>query len=424
MRNPMRWWTSCVLAASIVILSFLISPNFRIGDPSRERTPYAGDFLHEWVGGFIVRAGDVTRLYDRDYASGLEHDPALVGFRLRTDGFLPMVYPPAYYLIVSPLSAIPYRTAAWVWAGLSIGSFVVVVGLLMAAFSRGGSVDVAVPITNPRWERVAPLAALVALPAAVAFEPFAENLVSSQKGTFCLLIFTATFFALQRGARWSAGMLFGLLALKPQLAIVVPLALALKGEWRFASGAIATAVLLVIVSFTMGSGVAIDYVRFAGDAGEFIRHGTRHAHRFHGAYAFFTLLAGGPTTIARLATVVAIGVVALVLARLLRGRLEPTSPRFLLQFSGLVLATLIVSPHTLTYDLTILLLPIGLLSFVALRRGLDRDQGRTIFWSALGLYVVCGCGPWVAQRTGVQPTLPLMLALLILLSRRTLTAAH
>jgi hypothetical protein len=54
----MRWWTSCVLAASIVIVSFLISPNFEVGDPGRERTPYAGEFLQEWVGGFIVRAGD------------------------------------------------------------------------------------------------------------------------------------------------------------------------------------------------------------------------------------------------------------------------------------------------------------------------------------------------------------------------------
>jgi alpha-1,2-mannosyltransferase len=422
--QPMRWWTSCVLAASIVVMSLLISPNFRVGEPGRERTPYAGDFLHEWIGGFIVRAGDVTRLYDVDYASRLEHDPALVGFRLRADGFLPMVYPPAYYLLVSPLSAMPYRTAAWVWAGASLASFVAVIALLTTAFAAGGRLDVAVPIANPVWNKVAPLAALLALPAAVAFEPFAENLVSSQKGTFWLLIFTATFVALQGGARWSAGMLFGLQALKPQLAIVVPLAFALKGEWRFAMGAAATVALLGIASLAMGMDVARDYVRFAGDAAEFIRHGTAHAHRFHGAYAFFTLLAGGPTTIARLATAAVIVVVAVVVARLLRGRLDPTSPQFLFQFSGLVLATLIVSPHTITYDLTILLLPLALLCFATLRRGLERDRGRAIFWCAVALYVMCGCGPWVAQRTGVQLTLPLMTALLILVTRQTLTAAR
>src|SRR5207244_1042393 len=146
--------------------------------------------------------------------------------------------------------------------------------------------------------------------------------------------------------------------------------------------------------------------------------------RFHGAYAFFTMLAGGPTTMARLATVAMIVAVVVVLARLLRGPLDPTSPRFLLQFSGLVLATLIISPHTVTFDLTTLLLPLGVLSFVTLRRGLDQGQGRAIFWCALGLYVVCGCGPWVAQRTGVQLTLPFMTALLILVTRQTLTAAR
>jgi hypothetical protein len=424
MRNAMRWWTSCVLAASIVVLSLMMSPNFRLGDPARERTPYAGDFLHEWVGGYIVRAGDVTRLYDRDYASRLEHDPALVGFRLRSDGFLPMVYPPAYYLLVSPLSAIPYRPAAWIWAGASLASFAVVVALLATAFAPGGRLDAALPIANPVWGKVAPLAAFVALPAAVAFEPFAENLVSSQKGAFALLVFTATFFALQSGARWLAGMLFGVLALKPQLAVVVPLALALKGEWRFALGAAATAALLVIASVAMGGGVALAYLRFAGDAGEFIRYGTAHVDRFHGAYAFFTVLAGGPTIAARLATLVVVAIVAVVVTMLLRGPVEPTSPRFVLQFSGLVLATLIVSPHALTYDLTILLLPMALVSFVTLRRGLDREQGRAIFWSVLGLYVACGGGAWVAERTGVQPTLPLMVTLLVLVTRQTLTRAR
>jgi hypothetical protein len=63
-------------------------------------------------------------------------------------------------------------------------------------------------------------------------------------------------------------------------------------------------------------------------------------------------------------------------------------------------------------------------SFVTLRRGLDQDQGRAIFWSLLGLYVACGGGAWVAERTGVQPTLPLMATLLVLVTRQTLTRAR
>src|SRR5689334_20475925 len=181
--------------------------------------PYAGDFLNEWTGGWIVRAGDRARLYDPSYFIPIEHDARLVGFRLRADAYAPMVYPPAYYLAVSPLAALPYRVAAWAWTAAMLGCFAATIGALAIALGADPSLAPRVP-TPPALRRIA---AVAALPLAVTFTPFAENLVSGQKGTLWLLIFTLAFVALRWGRPTIAGLVLGLLALKPQLAVVVPI---------------------------------------------------------------------------------------------------------------------------------------------------------------------------------------------------------
>ena len=109
------------VAATIVVCLYAFSPNFRpVSGPAA--SPYGGDFLQEWVGGWIVRAGDRGRFYDVQYAYRLEHDEPLVGFHWNADEYLPMVYPPFYYLLVSPLSLVSFHAATWLWAGLMVAA--------------------------------------------------------------------------------------------------------------------------------------------------------------------------------------------------------------------------------------------------------------------------------------------------------------
>ena len=143
-------------AAIIVVCTYAISPNFIRYEGGLQTSPYAGDFLHEWVGGYIVRAGDRSRLYDLSYARALQHDPDLVGFEFREDRFLPMVYPPAYYLLVSPFSRLPFAAAAWVWAALSVSCLVATIALLRRAIHPGGVLAPLVTggdaTTDRQWE--------------------------------------------------------------------------------------------------------------------------------------------------------------------------------------------------------------------------------------------------------------------------------
>ncbi len=397
---------SIVLAAGVIAVSLLVSPNFRWGGDA-ERMPYAGDFLQEWIGGYIVRAGVRERLYDPDYFVTVQHDVGLLGFHLRRDRFIPMVYPPIYYLAVSGLSALPYREAAWVWVALTLAWFAATVVLLVRELDDA-SIDGPVPTAA----RVRRIAAVAVLPLAVSFMPFAENLVSGQKATLWLLLLTITFILLRHGRPLAAGIVFGLFAVKPQLALVVPLVLLAKGERRFPLGAGLTAALAIAGSLAMGRGVAMAYVRFAADTADFIRRQPDYVPRLHGLYGFFTLIAGEPTTAVRIATAIAAGCVVWLVVRLFRAPLDVRSSRFLEQFSGLVLATVLLSPHLLTYDLTILLLPMALCGALLLRGGLAPARRRPVLWLLVATYVAAGVGPSIAARTGVQLTTPIMVALL------------
>lgn len=412
---PVRRVLPLVSAIAIIATCLFFSPNFR-WRANEERLPYAGDFLQEWIGGYVVRTGQRARLYDPAYMNAVQHDAELLGFRLQHDRYVPMVYPPVYYLLVSPLSLLPYREAAWVWIVLSLGCFAATSILLTRALHPGGTLARIVPLGGARDARVQRVAALVALPAATAFMPFAENLLSGQKGAIILLVFTSTFLALQRRRPVRAGLVFGVLAIKPQLALVVPLGLLAKGEWRFALAAAVTAVALTCASVAMGCDLAVAYLRFAARAADFIRLGPAYLHRVHSGYGFFTLLAGEPTTTVRLATLATNLLVVWLLIRLFRGPLDLQAPRFLVQFSGLVLATVLLSPHVLTYDLTVLLLPMFLVGLLLVNGAVPAGQRRTVLWLLVGLYVACGVSPSLARRTGVQLTTPIILVLLSVLA--------
>jgi hypothetical protein len=405
------------LAAAIVVATLALSQNLR-WTGERERAPFAGDFLHEWTGAYIVRSGDVGRLYDFAYADRLQHDPALVGFRLRTDGFLPLVYPPVYYRALGPLAALPYRAAAWTWIGITLAAFAATVLVLGIAVGPWGALDRLLPRPDEAMRDVRRLAILVVLPGAVAFLPFAENLVGGQKATLLLLVSTITWLLLQQGHELEAGLVFGLMAVKPQLGFVLPLALLAKGRWRFALGVATTTAILVVGSLAMGLDVARAYAELVQTLPERIRLAPGQPHRIHGAYGFFTILGGGPTLAVRLATVAVDGVVLALLARLLRGSLDPTSPRFAVQYAGMILASVLLAPNVLTYDLTILLLPIFLLGTLLVRGAVRSDRRRAVLWSLVALYVIPCVSPSIAARTSIQLTLPVLVGVLALVSRR------
>ena len=380
--------------AIVSLIIFLVSPNFR-WEGDLDRAPYAGDFLQEWVGGYVVRNGEGVRLYEAEYTKRLQHDPEIVGFSWNRGSYLPMVYPPFYYLVVSPFSYLPVRWAALGWGGMMTVLLLVSVRLLAGV---GGEK------LGSRWF---PLLCAV-------YYPVIVNLASSQKATVCLLIFTTTYVLLRSERRFLAGLVFGIVAFKPQLAIVVPLFMAIRGEWRFVGGCVLTGVFLLALSLMVGGESCLDYLKFSRDFAQYISTPGYHLANAHTLYSFFSLLFGGTPGVT-VYVVTGLSIIALLVwCRPLffssGGSISP------LYYSAMVILTVLLSPHLYTYDLTILLLPLCLItSHLLSREDYSWKRYRLGGW----LLLLCYFAPFIAVpfalATGIQLTVLVLISLLLYL---------
>ena len=389
--------TAWAAAAALIVFALVdcASPNFR---PDFDPTlgPYGGDFLQEWIGGYVVCTGQAARLYDAPFVRRLQHDADLIGFDWNADRHLPMVYPPFYYAAVSPLSLLPMPAAALAWAAIVL-LFLVATQVLLAR-------TLAAPPGRTAW----------LWPCAVLFAPLLENLTSNQKATVLLFLFAATYVLLRRGRSFAAGAVFGLLAFKPQLAILIGAAMLWKRQWRFVAGAAATVLALLLISLSMGIDACRDYLAFSTSTPDYLLTAGYDLAKSHSWYGFFHLALGGASDAAiRWASLAAVAATVGVVVWLTSGPLQAKSNRFVAQYSGLVVASVLVSPHLLTYDLTVLLLPAVLLGVELTTQETTRAPiARRIAAAVVVLLLVCNVSTPLARACGIQVSVLAMFGLL------------
>ncbi len=397
LRRPMlRNCLAAGIAVVFILCMPLFAPNFKTDrDPGRDG-PLPGDFAQEYLGAYIIVHGDHLLFYDLQYASSLQHDPGIMGMVISEKDFLPMIYPPFYYFLIAPLAWLPFLMAAVVWLIIMAGSLGLTVWLLARAY----------PEHPALWTW--------GLAGAFFFVPLLEDLASGQKATLALLILTATFLLLDRGRPLLAGLVFGLLAFKPQLTLVVGFAMLIKLQGRFLFGGTITGAFLVGLSLFVGLDVCGQYLQLSQNMAEYIDRAGFKMEKMHCWYGFWKLLLSGqPLAVVQIATGVCSLATIAVLARLLWGPIAYGRPAFARQFAGMIIATVLLSPHLLTYDLTILLLPLFLLLHLLLTHA-DALQGRQgqVIWGLVLLYVAAGVSPALARLTHVQVTVLILFALL------------
>ena len=161
--------------------------------------------------------------------------------------YAPCPYPPPFVYLLAALSTIPPKTAWAAWMGGTLLAFV-------AALA-----------TQDRR----PLAWLGAL--ALPVVPIC--VVSGQNGFLSAALLVAGFAAAGRRPV-AAGILLGILAYKPQLGVLLPVALAAAGMWRtFAAAAATVASGVLLVGLLAGWGIWADWLAslgsFAGNASSF-----------------------------------------------------------------------------------------------------------------------------------------------------------
>ncbi|MEM7312392.1 MAG: glycosyltransferase family 87 protein [Planctomycetota bacterium] len=388
---------------ALVALILLQSPNFDTRDVQRA-APLGSDYLQEYVGSYIFTSQQANRLYDKEHSLAVQHDVEVVGFTFPESDYYPMVYPPFYYLLLSPLTCFSYPVAMRLWMiglGLCIAGF----AWLMTRYF-------------PPLEKYRSLT-LVAI---LGFAPMFVSLTMAHKSVILLLILGGTFLLLHREKPLTAGLVFGLIAFKPHIAIPIGVAMLCKRQWRFVAGAVATVSILVALCFVRGPKPCIDYFWQCAGMGDYVHTGGYKLAEAHGISGVVRLMideSAHPGVVNSLTT----GLTIIVLSMLvlgLRGPMDTKSTRFGLKFSMLVVATALLSPHFYYYDLTILLLPILLLGTMATGNASSGDWGQTLSHGqrrgllilTVSLFLTASFFTQLAQLTGIQLSLFLLLALL------------
>jgi len=297
--------------------------------------PLGGDFVVFWSGAQLALQGDPLAVYDVATLRGME--VTAVPLVATVDGLLPWFYPPTFLPLMLPFGMLPYWLAVPVFFGVSIGCF-------LWAASR------VVP-----WRQAW-------LPCA-AFPGIAVVLATGQNA---LLLAACAGFALTllRTRPVVAGMLLALLTVKPQLALMFPVALVCARAWKPLMAMAATSLALAAMALlAFGPESFSAFLHNAAFARSVVESGAVHLERMPTLFAMVKMLHGGVILAYALhltGAMVACAVVAYAWSR-------PCD--FALQAAALLTASMLVSPYLYDYDLAFLGLAVAWLATYGWRQG-------------------------------------------------------
>jgi hypothetical protein len=214
---------------------------------------------------------------------------------------------------------------------------------------------------------------------------------------------------------WLAGVLFGLLAYKPQFGLMIPLVLVVTGRWRTVAAAAATVVALAGAA-TLAFGIDVWGAFLEGSRftrAVVLEAGNTGWHKIQSVFALVRMW-GGSVPLAYAVQAAATVIVAGLLAWLWRSRAD-----FALKAAALAIAALLATPYSLDYDLMVLAPAIALLAAHGLAHGFRPYEA-----SALAvLWLVPLAARSVAQLTLIPLGVPAMLVVFMLILRRAAAEA-
>jgi Glycosyltransferase family 87 len=283
------------------------------------------DFVHFYTVGTVARNRQPELLYD--HAALHQLQVALIPASDKAS-FL-SVYPPQTAVAFAPFSLFPYVWAACLWA------------LTTAAVYSGVTAIAARDVAIPRGLLIAALA---------GFPPFVDLIFHGQTTAWALAAFGLGGAAFIAGKRFLAGIAFGLLVIKPQLGLVLAAVLLATLEWRIIAGILVCWLAQVaLTSAVLGTPIWEDYAEIVGRLPAFRQLLEPRPQSLHSLAAFTDIL---PTRFQTWGWLVLSAPVVYLACRVWR---QPRDPW--LKMAALVLASVLVSPHLVRYDATLVALP-------------------------------------------------------------------
>lgn len=319
-------------AIVLAIATWLVSIVTTFG--SSGRTSLVGvlkapDFVHFYTFGRLALEGRIRDAYDWQafHAEQVRLVPESV------QSIYPPVYPPQAAVIFMPLSRLPFGTAVAVWTLITIGLYGVVVWRAWMA------------ARDELPDRVLVFAA------AAGFAPFWQVVMNGQVTIVILMALFLAWLALERQHPFLAGAALGLLAIKPQFGLPFAAIVLMRRDWRMMAGAVASVgIQALIVWWALGADSFSGYLAMLPTIAAHADELEARPFQSHSIRALTRLLpdwVGIPLWI---------GLVGTVLWK--TGKVWLTAEPLTVRLGLAILASVLVNPHLIIYDATILILPL------------------------------------------------------------------
>jgi hypothetical protein len=304
------------------------------------------DFAIYYCAGHVVREGLGHQLYDPASRFKVQEQFATAVPLFR--GPLPWTHPPFEALFFVPFSYFSYLTAYLLWNLLNLA----LVGISLWLLSPN----------LPQLHAHGPPLWLLA----IAFFPIFFNLLEGQDGIVLLFLYALAYQFLRKNSDAIAGIFLALGLFKFHLILPFVLLLLLQKRWKILYGFVPVSLLAVLASIAIAGVRALSaYPRYVLYWEDLLAGSDRvpaGMPNFRGLFYVFLpdwKYAGAVVALLSLALLTFVG------WRLLPKR----SPSLDLSFCLTLVATILVSFHVVSYDLSVLLIPVFLLVEHLLRRG-------------------------------------------------------
>jgi hypothetical protein len=347
------------------------------------------DFVQFYTLGHLASEHRVSAIYD--ITALHEAQVALVP---ESKTFLfPPVYPPQIPVLFAPVAGWSYHTALFAWSVLTI------VGYALILWSAWKPVSAVLPNRS------------MLIVSAAAFPPFWMLVMYGQITILILAAFWAGWMALERGHRVLAGAAFALLALKPQFGIPLAVVVLARRDWAMLWGAVASVALQSAAVW-----IALGAEAFRGFAStlavtftnvDLLESKPIYSHSLRTLTRLVPNWIGMP-----------LWIVAAVVVLWYTARVWKSEAPIRIRVGMVMLASVLVNPHAIVYDLTVLALP--LIWFAAYVHEDERRRFAASFWKTVCWLFAALLVP-TAEAIGIQVSVLLMVWLLVLIARAVLT---
>ncbi|MDO9411221.1 MAG: glycosyltransferase family 87 protein [Pseudolabrys sp.] len=320
MRRPLPDLTiavaRCFIAIATAIYLFDLWQQTRVHWTNGALRPFGDDFINYWSGAYLFWHGRAAEIYDA--AAFHVFQQGIAGAPIQNYHYS---YPPVLLLLTAPLAIVPYVPGLALW--LVSGWYAFYRALRLATPGKG--------------------ALLLALATPAVF----INAIGGQNGTWTAALFGFGLGLIEKRPLLAGGLL-SLLIYKPQIGLLIPVALIAGRHWRaFITAVVTTAALVAVSLASSGVDIWADYLRNLSALRQIVlEDGTGVWHRFVSVFVA-ARRAGAPVDVAY-AIQAFTGIVALIAVALVWWRQETPLG---IKSAVLLTATCMATPYLQDYDL-------------------------------------------------------------------------